>query len=166
MDELQALAHSIAKRLTQRGETLVTVESSAGGLIAAALVAVPGASAYFLGGSVVYTAAARHALLGLPLTLPDGMRSASEPYAILLADTLRGKLQASWALAETGASGPTGNRYGDAAGHTCFAVRGPNNASKTLETGMADRPANMRAFAIAALTLFEQALDASPAAAL
>jgi nicotinamide-nucleotide amidase len=164
MNELQERATRIAAKLSQRGETLSTVESSGGGLISAAFVAVPGASAFYLGGCAVYTAKARNALLGIPLKLPEGMRSASEPYAALLADTIRAKCQSTWALTETGASGPTGNSYGDAAGHTCCAVSGPKNARKTLETGLSDRTENMRLFAIAALTLFEKTLDESPQA--
>lgn len=157
--ELQSRAQAIAVKLKQRGHTLGTVESSAGGLIAASLLAVPGASAYFIGGAVVYTAQSRHALLDLPLTLPDGMRSATEAYASLLAEALQRKLQTTWVLAETGASGPSGNRYGDAPGHACFAVRGPQGATLTVETGSPDRATNMQSFATAALDLLDQLLD-------
>jgi nicotinamide-nucleotide amidase len=161
MAELDALASRVAARLIERGETIAVSESSAGGLIAAALLAVPGASRYFLGGAVVYTAAAREALLGIGRDAMAGLRSASEPYAQLLARRSRDSLGASWGLAETGAAGPTGNRYGDAAGHTCFAVSGPVELVRTLETGSGDRPANMQAFAIAALTLLDEALSAA-----
>jgi PncC family amidohydrolase len=159
MNELQTRALAIAGKLKQRGHTLGTVESSAGGLIAASLLAVPGASAYFIGGAVVYTAQSRHALLDLPLTLPDGMRSATEDYAVFLAEGLHRKLRTTWVLAETGASGPTGNRYGDAAGHACLAVRGPHGASIIVETGDADRGRNMEVFAAAALKLLDSMLD-------
>jgi PncC family amidohydrolase len=159
MTELQSRAQSIAGKLKQRGHTLGTVESSAGGLIAASLLALPGASAFFIGGAVVYTAQARHALLDLPLTLPDGMRSATEGYAGFLAEGLQKKLQTTWVLAETGASGPSGNRYGDAAGHACLAVRGPQGAVITVETGDADRERNMQVFAAAALKLLDKMLD-------
>ena len=130
-------------------------ESSAGGLISAALLSVPGASAYFLGGAVVYTRTARDALLGIPESALEGMRASTEPYALLLASIARTRFKCTWAIAETGATGPTGNRYGDAAGHACVAVVGPNErlASRTLETGSADRLPNMRAFAAAALAL-------------
>ncbi|CAM3438753.1 Damage-inducible protein [Bordetella sputigena] len=158
MNELQATAHSIASKLKQHGHTLATVESSAGGLISSSLLAVPGASAYFIGGAVVYTAQSRHALLDLPLTLPDGMRSATEGYAAFLAEGLQRKLNTTWVLAETGASGPSGNRYGDAAGHACLAVRGPQGATLTVETGDADRWRNMQVFAAAALKLLDRLL--------
>ncbi len=158
MQDLLPLAEAIAERLKARGETVAIAESSTGGLIAAALLAMPGASAYFVGGAVVYTRQARRALLDIPDAALSGMRAASEPYVLLLARTARQRFPASWALAESGAAGPTGNRYGDAAGHCCLAVAGPAERSLTLETGSADRRANMRAFAAAALDLLRQCL--------
>ena len=140
-----------------RGETVAVAESSAGGLVAAALLAVPGASRYFLGGAVVYTAQAREALLRITPDQMTGLRSSSEPYAALLAVTVRESVGSTWGLAETGAARPTGNRYGDAAGHSCLAVDGPATRVKTVETGSADRAANMTIFAIAALTELEAA---------
>jgi PncC family amidohydrolase len=160
LTELQSRASRIASALSERGETVAVSESAAGGLIAAALLEVPGASRYFLGGGVVYTAVAREALLGIGAAEMAGMRSASEPYAQLAARAIRQRLGATWGLAETGAAGPTGNRYGDAAGHACLAVSGPTEAVRTLETGSSDRAANMRAFALAAMALLEQALTA------
>ena len=148
----------VGKLLVERRETLAVSESSAGGLINAALVAVPGASAYYLGGSIVYTAAARAALLGISAQEMAGMRSASEPYARLLAQRVRERLGATWGLSETGASGPTGNRYGDSPGHACIAVSGPVEAAITVATGSAEREANMREFARRALALLESCL--------
>ena len=153
MDELLPLAARAAGLLQERRETIAIAESSAGGLIAAALLAVPGASAYFLGGAVVYTKAARAALLGITETQLTGMRPATERYALLLAHTVRERHGATWGLAETGATGPTGNRYGDAAGHACLAIAGPVERTVTIETGSSDRRANMRAFAARALEL-------------
>jgi PncC family amidohydrolase len=156
MDGLTGLADEVAARLKARCETVAVAESSAGGLIAAALLAVPGASAYFLGGAVVYTRHARRTLLGIPDTAMAGIRSASEPYAALLARTVRERHGATWGLAETGAAGPTGNAYGDAAGHSCIALSGPAERVLTIETAGADRRANMHAFAAKALkTLLE-----------
>jgi PncC family amidohydrolase len=148
----------IAGRLVGQKETIAISESSAGGLISAALLTVPGASAYFLGGGVIYTRKAMGALLALTPDDLEGMRSATEPMASLLAQTVRGRLGADWGLAETGATGPTGNRYGDAAGHACLAVAGRRIASRILETGSNDRTANMVAFADAALELLEETL--------
>ena len=155
---LTALGAAVAALLKQRKETLAVAESSAGGLINAALVAVPGASAYYLGGCIVYTGASRSGLLGITTEQMTGMRSASEPYAKLVAWRVREKLGATWGLCETGAAGPSGNRYGDAAGHACLAVSGPVEAVITLETRSADREANMWAFARRALELLESCL--------
>ncbi len=156
--DLPPLARSIAARLVHRRETLAVAESSSGGLICAALLAVPGASRFFLGGAVVYTGKARMSLLGLTREAVAGMRSASQPYAELLAQTARENFGATWGLSETGAAGPTGNGYGDAAGHTCVALSGPLAMASTLETGEPVRLANMEAFARAALGLLESAL--------
>jgi PncC family amidohydrolase len=158
MLDLLPRAERIGALLKRRRETIVVAESSTGGLISAALLAVPGASAYFLGGAVVYTQAARRALLDLPDLAPLNMRAATEAYALLVAKTARTRFSASWALAETGASGPTGNRYGDAAGHCCIAAVGPSERARTLETGNDDRLANMRTFAAAALDLLADIL--------
>jgi PncC family amidohydrolase len=122
-------------------------------LIAASLLAVPGASAYFLGGAVVYTRDARRVLMDITDETMKGMRSASEPYAKLLAEQMRRRFATDWGLSETGATGPTGNRYGDAAGHSCMAVAGVASDVMTLETGSNDRQANMQDFAKTALGL-------------
>ena len=158
---MQASADAIASLLKARKQSLAVAESSAGGLINAALVAVPGASAYYLGGCIIYTSASREGLLGITTQQMTNMRSASEPYAMLVAQRVRERLGASWGLSETGASGPSGNRYGDAPGHACFAVSGPAEAVITIETGSADREANMRTFAHRALLLLESCLRKS-----
>jgi PncC family amidohydrolase len=158
MNDLDTLAASVAARLKDRKATIAVAESSAGGLISAALLAVPGASAYFLGGGVVYTQAARRALLRVPDEAVTGIRSSTEAYALLKARAIRELLGATWGLAETGATGPAGNRYGDAPGHACLAVAGPVERAVTLETGRDDRAANMRAFARAALELLQASL--------
>ena len=151
-------AARIADLLIRRRETVAVVESSAAGLISASLLAVPGASRFFVGGAVVYTATAREALLGITADDMVGLRSSSEPYAELLAQRVRDRMGTSWGLAETGAAGPEGNRYGDPAGHSCFAVAGPVESVTSARTGLADRGANMRAFAISALSQLESAL--------
>ena len=156
MKDLLPLAKTVSTLLKDRRETIAIAESSAGGLVSAALLAMPGASAYFLGGAVVYTHPARGVLLDIPGAALAGIRSAAEPYALLLARTVRQRFSATWGLAESGATGPTGNRYGDPAGHACLAVAGPAERVITLETGNADRLANMRAFAAAALELLAQ----------
>jgi PncC family amidohydrolase len=158
VNDLAARAGRVAELLLARRETVAVAESSAGGLVAAALLAVPGASAYFRGGAVVYTREARRALLGVPDEALGGIRSSSEPYALLKARRMRELLGTTWGLAETGAAGPTGNRYGDAPGHSCLAVAGPVERAVTLETRRDEREPNMWAFAQAALDLLAAAL--------
>lgn len=160
MTVFASLAEKVAARLIERKETIAIAESSTGGLIAAALLALPGASAYFIGGAVVYTKAARAALMDISDADMTGLRPSTEAYALLLARRARERMGATWALSETGATGPSGNRYGDAAGHTCFAVAGPVEKSATLETGSANRRANMDAFAVRGLELLLEALSA------
>ncbi len=154
-DLLAGLAESLAARLVARRETVAVSESSTGGLVSACLLSIPGASAYFMGGGVIYTQAARRALLTLPDDAVRGIRSSTEAAALLNARTIRERLGTTWGLAETGAAGPTGNRYGDAAGHSCIAVTGPVERALTIETGRSDREANMWAFTRAALDLLE-----------
>src|SRR6201996_2050251 len=159
MQDLLPLADKLGARLKARGDTIAIAESSTGGLISAALLSVAGASAYFRGGGVIYTHYARGTFLDIPNPLPNGMRASSEPYAALLAATVRSRLGATWGLSETGATGPTGNRYGDAAGHPCIAIAGPVAKVITLKTGSADRLCHMHAFAGAALNFFLQNLS-------
>ena len=159
MQNLASLAEPIAVLLKERRETIAVAESSTGGLISAALLGIAGASSYFLGGAVVYTQTARRRLLDIPDSAMGGLRASTEAYALLLARTTRERFAASWALAETGATGPTGNRYGDAAGHSCIAVAGLTERAITLETGSSDRLGNMHAFSAAALDLLKAALE-------
>ncbi len=163
MEKLLPLAEKIAASLVARKETIAVAESSTGGLISAALLAVPGASAYYRGGGVIYTPRARAALVNITREEMEavGMRGATEPYATLLANRARELLNTTWGLSETGATGPSGNRYGDAAGHSCMAVAGPRAVTITLETGSSDRVANMRAFSLRALELFAETIDSA-----
>jgi nicotinamide-nucleotide amidase len=156
-----AIAGALGALLKERKQTVAVAESSAGGLISATLLAVAGASAYFLGGGVIYTQAARRGLLRVPDDAVKNIRSSTEAYAQLKAKAVRELVGATWGLAETGASGPTGNRYGDAAGHACIAVSGPVERVITVETRDADRERNMWAFTRAALTLLEDAVRAA-----
>ena len=98
MKELIATAEKIAARLIDRRQTVAVAESSTGGLISAALLAVPGASAYFLGSAVVYTRDARRILMDIPDDAMKGIRSASETYAKLLASRIRARFSCDWGL--------------------------------------------------------------------
>lgn len=158
MTVLASMAAEVGALLRTRGETVAVSESSSGGIVSAALLSIPGASAWFMGGGVIYTHRARETLLEIDFDDHPGVRSSSEPYAELAAQAIRRRLDTTWGIAETGAAGPTGNRYGDAAGHSCIAVAGPVNRVMTLETGLADREENMWLFARQTLQFLEQAL--------
>jgi PncC family amidohydrolase len=152
------MGEAVGRLLKARGETVAVAESSTGGLIAAALLSAPGASAYFVGGGVIYTHAARSVLLEEDLARHPGMRPSTEAYALLEAQAIRTRLGTTWGLGETGAAGPSGNRYGDAPGHSCIALAGPQTRSLAVETGPSDREANMWRFTREALVLFEAVL--------
>ena len=159
MPELSQLAATVADLLKQRGDTIAVSESSCAGLLSAALVAIPGASAYYVGGAIIYTRVAQAGLLRVPDEAMEGQRASTEYYAALNARTIREIHGTTWALSETGASGPTGNRYGDDAGHACIAVAGPVERAITIETGESDREGNMWTFAEAAFSLLEDCLN-------
>ena len=159
MQTLFAAGARVGEQLKARGETVAVAESAAGGLISAALLSVPGASAFYLGGAVVYTPRARPRLLGLRREAVRGFMSATEPFALLMAETIRKQHSVTWGIGETGAAGPNGNPYGHAAGHDVVAVSGPSPVARTIATGSSDRQANMLVFAVAALELLAEQLD-------
>ena len=162
LQDLLPQAERIAAKLKARKETVSVAESSTAGMISAALLAIPGASAYFIGGAVVYTRQSRTELLRVTeaeFAALTGITPSTEPYAMLFSRKIKERLSTTWSVGETGTAGPTGSRYGHAAGHSCVAVIGPNGErSLTVETGKDDRVDNMRAFSIAALDLLEKAL--------
>jgi nicotinamide-nucleotide amidase len=161
MNDLWAAGERVGAQLKERGETVAVVESSAGGLISSALLRVPGASAYYMGGGVIYTKTSIREIAGIDmkqLWREHKIRSSSEPFAQRLADSIRSSHETTWGLAETGAAGP-GNGYGDPAGHSCHAVSGPSPVVMTLRTGEDDRGDNMIRFAISALNFFAKQLE-------
>ena len=158
MRELLPHAEKVGALLKRRKETVAVGESSAGGLISAALLAVPGASAYFLGGTVLYTRQSWHVLKGFDPDIFGGARPATEANALVRARIMRDRFAVTWGIGETGAAGPTGGRYGNPAGLACIAVAGTSERAMTIETGSSDRIANMYAFAAAALKLLADAL--------
>lgn len=157
IEELLPQAERIAAILKGRGETISIAESTAG-LVSAALLAIAGASAYFMGGAVVYTRASRAELLRVTEADLTGITPSTEAYALLFARKIKERLQTTWSLGETGTAGPTGSRYGHAPGHSCIAVVGRVERAITVETGNADRVDNMRVFSLAALDLLEKCL--------
>ena len=161
MEPLQPMAEHIARLLRERGETVAICETTAGGLVSAALLSIPGASRYYAGAAVTYTGVARSTFLEIELDDYPGVRSSSEPYAKIIAETIRERLGATWGIGETGAAGPCGNVYGDASGHTCIAITGPSEYDETLETGLEDREENMWLFTKRTLEVFESVLRGS-----
>src|SRR5437016_12030762 len=157
--EQQDLAREIASALTDRGETVVVAEGTAGGLISAALLWVPGASRYFGGGAVVYTLNSRTVLAGVPAEQLANYRGTTPEMMASMAESMRERLNATWCLAESGLAGPTGGRSGAAPGRTTIAVAGPVSRVEVVETGSADREANMIEFTTRALRLLRYALS-------
>ena len=157
-DELAERGQSAGGLLKDRGDTIAVAEGSCGGLISAVLLAVPGASAYYVGGAVIYTVGAKRALLGDVIETPKGMRGATEEFAAYLARAIRAQLDTTWGIGEGGAAGPA-NPYGDPPGHAWLAVSGPSEAPRHVLTGNDDRAANMHAFATAALDLLIEQLE-------
>src|SRR4051794_28963148 len=155
---LPARSGPAAELLKARGDTVGVAEGACGGLVAACLLSVPGASAYFVGGAVVYTFAAKEGLLGDVIETPAGLRGATEEFARYLAQGIRARLGTTWGFGEGGAAGPP-NRYGDPAGHAWLAVAGPTPTTRHLLTGLEDRWENMVAFTVAALDLLVEQLS-------
>jgi PncC family amidohydrolase len=158
MESLMPLAGEVAELLKKRGETVALSESSMGGLVSAALVAQAGASAFYLGSTVIYTRGAARALYDLKGPPAPDVKPLTEPYVAAMAEVVREKFGATWALSEMGASGPSGSPYGPGPGTAVIGLAGPRPASITVSTGSADRVANMRAFGEAALRLILETL--------
>ena len=159
--EILRLADRAATLLKESNQTIGIAESSSGGLISAHLLAIPGASRYFIGGSVIYTRVAQKGLLKVTDGQMDGLRASTEEYASLNAKTIKETLETTWGLSETGATGPSGNRYGDSAGHSCGGVSGPVSRAMTIETGVGEREQNMLSFTKEALGFLINCLEES-----
>lgn len=153
--ELRELGQTIGDLLRDSGETVCVAEGSAGGLISASILAIPGASAYYLGGSVIYTQRAKRAFMGNSVPEPEGMRGATEEFARFLAESSLVQLRTTWAIGEAGAAGPP-NRYGDPAGHAWLAIAGPRSATRHILTHSDDRLENMEAFTVASLRFLQE----------
>jgi nicotinamide-nucleotide amidase len=160
--ELAELGRRAGTLLKARGESIAVAEGSAGGLISATLLAVPGASSYYLAGAVCYTFVGIKNLLADAVPAPEGLRGATEPFALYLARSIVARVGSTWGIGEGGAAGPP-NRYGDPAGHAWLAVSGPAEATRQVLTGLESRSANMVRFAETALQLLVDVLEAQPA---
>jgi nicotinamide-nucleotide amidase len=153
------LVEQIAARLKKLAQSVAVAESSTGGLISASLLAVPGASAYFRGGSVIYTLESRKALLGLSRADVEGLEPLTEAMVMRFAQKARTQLDTTWGIAELGVAGPTGARYGHPPGISVIGIDGPNPLSLRIETGSDNRESNMQTFTEQALQLLDKALD-------
>jgi nicotinamide-nucleotide amidase len=157
--EQRQLAEEIAALLTARGETVTVAESTAGGLISAALLWVPGASRYFAGGAVVYTLDSRVALAGVTPESVANYQGTTPEMLLEMAASLRQRLAATWCIAESGLAGPGPGRTGRPPGRAVLGVSGPVSRSDVIETGIDDREENMVRFTTAALVLMRDALQ-------
>jgi nicotinamide-nucleotide amidase len=151
-NKIGLITQQIAERLKHRGEMISIAESSTGGLISASLLATPGASAFFLGGTVVYTLASRRAFLDIDKARVKDLKPLTQEMVAEFASAARRKLDATWGLAELGATGPAASPYGHAAGTSVVGVSGPIDRNVTISTGSDDRGGNMTAFTLAALS--------------
>lgn len=149
---------TIGAKLIEFKHTVSVAESSTGGLIAANLLSVAGASAFFVGGSVVYSLRSRREFLDFDRARVKHLKPLSEEMVLEFARAARAKLDTTWGIAELGAAGPAPTPYGHAAGTSVIGVSGPLELTFKIETDSADREANMLAFTEAALDLFSKAL--------
>lgn len=160
MSRFSKHAHSAAKLLTKHKHSVSVAESSTGGLIAASLLSVPGASRYFVGSSVIYTIKSRRAFLDLDTERTKKIKPLTEEMALEFARAARAKLDTTWGIAELGVAGPGGTPYSDVTGISVIAITGPVDASVTVRTQSNDREENMEVFTERALQLLVQTLAA------
>ena len=158
-DDLLDAAAVVGPDLIARGDTITVSETSTGGLIAAMLLAVPGASAYFNGATVPYSLPSRRHWLSMNRHTVADLEPMSEAMAMRFAEIAQQQLDSTWGLAELGIAGPSGAPYGVAAGTSVIAVAGPSSVATKVITGHNDRQRNMRQFATAAIALLAQALE-------
>ena len=187
---LESVAAGLAEALKKRGHTVAVSECTSGGLLAASLLSLPGASAYFTGGAVAYAAVARQALVPgthdelRALELVRGSDNYASPerywesrvvWATSAARDVRLRCGADWGIAEVGAAGPSFHRAtgvhasGEGSGFVVVAVVGPGDAgeraerawTRVCETGHARRDENMWQFAAAAASLAARCVEGS-----
>jgi len=158
-EEQYTLASRIALFLLAHEETVAVCESSSGGLVSACLLSIPGASAYFIGGGVLYSYAIRKAIVNMGTE--EHMRyGGSTPELISeMAKNFNNKIAATWVIGEGGAAGPSKSPYGHNAGYTALAIVGPVCRTQVIETGSANRIENMSEFATDLLRLFIEVLE-------
>jgi nicotinamide-nucleotide amidase len=145
-------AAAVVRWLAGRGETLAVAESLTGGQLAAAIVDVPGASAVFRGGLVVYATDLKESLAGVPAALLAARGPVDPDVALALAEGARQRCGADWGLATTGVAGPD-RQDGVPVGTVYVAVAGPGESVVRALRVPGERPAVRRAAVAAALAL-------------
>lgn len=159
-EDLTHLGSATGALLKARGQSIAVVDGATGGLISAALLAMPGASAFYRGGGVIYTMKGRRLMLGHEPGSLRGLTSATGAYALAQARLIRERYHSDWGIAETGAAGPGVHPLGVASGTSAAAVVGPDfEAALVVETGSDERLGNMIAFTRNALELLQTALN-------
>jgi nicotinamide-nucleotide amidase len=157
-------AQDAVRLVTARGETFATAESLTGGLVAATVVEIPGVSAVFRGGLVVYATDLKHALAGVPEELLAERGPVDPDVALALAAGARRRCGADWGLATTGVAGP-GPQDGKAAGTVFVAVDGPAGGVVRRLQLAGNRPVIRTESVTGVLRLFTEQLEAAPSRA-
>lgn len=156
-------AHKVIDLLTQAGKTIVTAESCTGGLIAAALTDIPGASAAVHGGFVTYSNTAKSRMIQVPPRLIRDYGAVSNQVARAMADGARNTARTDYAIAATGIAGPDGGSEKKPVGLVYIAVS-TDLATVVIEHRFGDlgRETIRQATVAAALALILQVLTDDP----
>ena len=156
---------ALAAALVQRGQTLAVAESCTGGALGAALVARPGASAYFLGGVQAYANAAKVSMLGVPHGMIAAHGAVSEPVARAMAEGVRQRMGSDFGVSVTGVAGPGGGTPEKPVGLVFISCAGPNGTVCSQHRFGRDRARNQGMSLRAACQLaLEQCGASEPAA--
>ena len=151
-------ADRIVSRLTERGETVAFAESTAGGLITAAVITVPGASAVIPGSLIAYGNRPKIDLLGVPRELLKEHGAVSAECARAMAERVRALMGTTWGVAETGIAGPGGGSPGKPAGGVYLAIAGPDGTRSEEFQFEGERGEVMQGIVAAGLDLLARAL--------
>ena len=150
-DALVALAERLQAASLAGGATVALAESCTGGMVAAALTAVPGSSGYFLGGVVSYADEAKRDLLGVDAAVLAAHGAVSAQVARAMAEGARARFGASVAAAVTGIAGPDGGSDEKPVGLTYVAVADDAGVDVRRVVWPGDRAANRLDSAVAVL---------------
>lgn len=161
--EDDALAAAIGELLVARGEKLAVSETTAGGLVSARLLSVPGASRWYDGGIIPYAGAHRWTQLGIDVEIARQHGAVSGPWVAATAEGLRRALGCAWAVAESGIAGPQGSRRSPKpVGTVVIAVAGPAGTAVREYLFPGSRVEVMMQIAEQALRDLQAALQAAP----